>query len=99
MVSTYPLLVVCGRGVLENLIPLRIRCPSRNEANNENSENQEWSKTLRCSITLLWFATTLLLSTAISNLAIVIEYLGALACANIFIFPGDFKMDSHLIDQ
>ncbi|XP_022664435.1 putative sodium-coupled neutral amino acid transporter 7 isoform X2 [Varroa jacobsoni] len=80
MVFTYPLLVVCGRGVLERVELARFKqrdCTSR-----------DWSVYTHYIITLVWFATSLMLATTIYNLTKVIDWIGGLACANIFIFPG-----------
>lgn len=89
MVFTYPLLVVCGRGVLERVELARFKqrdCTSR-----------DWSVYTHYIITLVWFATSLMLATTIYNLTKVIDWIGGLACANIFIFPGR-PLDCQLRD-
>ncbi|XP_028966976.1 putative sodium-coupled neutral amino acid transporter 7 [Galendromus occidentalis] len=70
MIATYPLLVVCGGKILEDMSP--------------------WASTdsRRIFLNICWFFSTLVAATTISNLADIIEYIGALACANIFVFPG-----------
>lgn len=71
MITTYPLLVVCGGKILEDMSPW-------------TSSNHR-----RILINICWFCSTLVAATTISNLADIIEYIGALACANIFVFPGE----------
>jgi len=53
-------------------------------------------KTRRFSIVTTWFILSLLIAIFIPNITIVIHYLGALAGAFMFIFPGKYFPESIL---
>lgn len=80
MVTTYPLLTFCGRGAFDGLYAELTKVPAK--------EFIEGEPRRRVFITTGWFLTTVALATFTSNVGVVIELLGCLAAANIFIFPG-----------
>ncbi|XP_077523410.1 sodium-coupled neutral amino acid transporter 7-like [Amblyomma americanum] len=80
MVTTYPLLAFCGRGAFDGLYAELTKLPTK--------EFIEGEPRRRIYITTGWFLTTVALATFTSNVGVVIELLGCLAAANIFIFPG-----------
>lgn len=80
MITSYPLLVICGRGAFDGLYAEICRIPTEDFILHE--------KRRRVIITTLWFASTVILAITLSNIGVVIEMLGCLACANIFVFPG-----------
>lgn len=80
MITTYPLLVICGRGAFDGLYAEIFNIPTEVFILHE--------KKRRIIITTFWFISTVTISVTLSNIGVVIELLGCLACANIFIFPG-----------
>lgn len=80
MTTTYPLLASCGRGAFDGLYAELLKLPAK--------EFIEGEFRRRVVITTGWFVTTTALATFTSNIGVVIELLGCLAAANIFIFPG-----------
>lgn len=80
MITSYPLLVICGRGAFDGLYAEICRISTEDFILHE--------KRRRIIITTLWFISTVTLAVSLSNIGVVIEMLGCLACANIFIFPG-----------
>ncbi|GBM50023.1 Putative sodium-coupled neutral amino acid transporter 7 [Araneus ventricosus] len=80
MITTYPQLVVCGRGALDGLYAEFVHLSTDQFIKGELKR--------RVVVTSLWFASTLLLAVLAPNIGVVIELLGCLASVNIFIFPG-----------
>ncbi|CAL1274352.1 unnamed protein product [Larinioides sclopetarius] len=80
MITTYPQLVVCGRGALDGLYAEFAHLSIDQFIKGEFKR--------RIVVTSLWFASTLLLAVLAPNIGVVIELLGCLASVNIFIFPG-----------
>lgn len=80
MITTYPQLVVCGRGALDGLYAEFAKLTTDQFISGEYKR--------RIVVTTLWFLTTVLLAVLTPNIGIVIELLGCLASVNIFIFPG-----------
>ncbi|XP_065294274.1 sodium-coupled neutral amino acid transporter 7-like isoform X2 [Dermacentor albipictus] len=80
MVTTYPLITFCGRGAFDGLYAELTKVSAK--------EFIEGEPRRRFFITTGWFLTTVALATFTSNVGIVIELLGCLAAANVFIFPG-----------
>lgn len=80
MVTTYPLITFCGRGAFDGLYAEVMKLSADAFIQGERKR--------RLSITTGWFTTSLALAVFISNIGVVIELLGCLASANIFIFPG-----------
>lgn len=80
MITTYPLLIFCGRGAFDGLYAELMKLPAK--------EFIEGEPRRRVFITTGWFLSTVALATFTSNVGVVIELLGCLAAANIFIFPG-----------
>lgn len=80
MIVTYPILALCGRdavaGVYSELRGLK------------PAEFLATERTRRYICAALWFASSLLLAVLTSGIGIVIKYLGSVASANIFIYPG-----------
>ncbi|XP_028967688.1 putative sodium-coupled neutral amino acid transporter 7 [Galendromus occidentalis] len=80
MITSYPLIVICGRGAFDGLYAEIFKIPTEEFIANE--------KRRRIIITTLWFVTTTTLAVTLSNIGVVIELLGCLACVNVFVFPG-----------
>lgn len=80
MITTYPQLVVCGRGALDGLYAEFVKLTTDEYIKGEPKR--------RVVVTTLWFFSTVLLAVFTPNIGIVIELLGCLASVNIFIFPG-----------
>lgn len=80
MITTYPQLVVCGRGALDGLYAEFAKLSTDDFIKGEYKR--------RIIVTTIWFITTVLLSVLTPNIGVVIELLGCLASVNIFIFPG-----------
>lgn len=80
MITTYPQLVLCGRGALDGLYA------EFAELTTDQFIKGEFKR--RIVVTTLWFLTTVLLAVLAPNIGVVIELLGCLASVNIFIFPG-----------
>ncbi|XP_021003716.1 sodium-coupled neutral amino acid transporter 7 isoform X1 [Parasteatoda tepidariorum] len=94
MITTYPQLVLCGRGALDGLYA--------EFANLTTDQFIKGEFKRRIVVTSLWFCTTVLLAVLAPNIGVVIELLGCLASVNIFIFPGlclialCFRSDEYL---
>lgn len=80
MVTSYPLIVICGRGAFDGLYAEIFKVSTEEFILRE--------KRRRVIITTLWFMTTVALAVTLSNIGVVIELLGCLACVNVFVFPG-----------
>ncbi|KAG1703666.1 putative sodium-coupled neutral amino acid transporter 7 [Nymphon striatum] len=80
MITTYPPLLLCGRGALDGLY-----CEFRGISVENIIRNE---KRRRIIITITWFFLALTLAIFVPNIGIVLEMLGSLASANVFIFPG-----------
>lgn len=80
MVTTYPQLVLCGRGALDGLYAEWAKLSTDQFIIGEFKR--------RLVVTTLWFLTTVLLAVLTPNIGVVIELLGCLASVNIFVFPG-----------
>lgn len=80
MVVSYPILAHCGRdaaaGLYAELAGIRA---------SEFEKNEYWR---RITVATIWFASSLALAVSASGIGIVIKYLGSVASANIFIYPG-----------
>ncbi|XP_076349889.1 sodium-coupled neutral amino acid transporter 7-like [Tachypleus tridentatus] len=80
MITTYPPLALCGRGALDGLYAELTHLPA--------DEFIYGEKRRRFIISTGWFFSTVLLAVFTPNIGVVIELLGCLASANVFIFPG-----------
>ncbi|XP_064468599.1 sodium-coupled neutral amino acid transporter 7-like [Ornithodoros turicata] len=80
MVTTYPLLIFCGRGAFDGMYAEAMKLSADDYIHGERRR--------RLAITTGWFTTSLALSVVISSIGVVLELLGCLAAANVFIFPG-----------
>lgn len=81
-ISTYPILLFCGREALKNVIK-----DVRNMLGQEINE-QEDNITLRVVIVLVWFALSILCAVLVPNIGEAISFLGCLAAYFIFCIPG-----------
>lgn len=77
-VSTYPLLLFCGREAVDSLF--HAACGT--------AEPQTGSVWRRVAIGSSWFLVTVVLAAALPNIGVVIQFLGVLAALFIFVFPG-----------
>lgn len=80
MITTYPQLVVCGRGALDGLYAEFVKLSTDEFIKGEYKR--------RIVVTTIWFFSSVLLAVLTPNIGVVIELLGCLASVNIFIFPG-----------
>ncbi|XP_074605188.1 sodium-coupled neutral amino acid transporter 7-like isoform X2 [Brevipalpus obovatus] len=80
MITTYPSMILCGRGALDGLYAEYMDLSAEDFIAGE--------RTRRIVITTVWFVTSLLFAIFTPNIGIVIELLGSLASANVFIFPS-----------
>ncbi|RWS22749.1 putative sodium-coupled neutral amino acid transporter 7-like protein [Leptotrombidium deliense] len=80
MITTYPPMIFCGRGALDGLYAEFRKLPAEQFIKGE--------KKRRVIITTIWFATSLAIAIFTPNIGVVIEFLGSLASANVFIFPS-----------
>ncbi|RWS09581.1 putative sodium-coupled neutral amino acid transporter 7-like protein [Dinothrombium tinctorium] len=80
MITTYPSMIFCGRGALDGLYAEFARLSAEQFITGE--------KKRRIIITTVWFTTTLVLAILTPNIGVVIEFLGSLASANVFVFPS-----------
>ena len=82
-ISTYPILLFCGREALKTSIKdIRLLCRI-----NENQEFEE-NVILRVIIVVIWFILSLLCAIFIPNIGEAISFLGCLAAYFIFVVPG-----------
>lgn len=80
MIVTYPILALCGRDAAAGIYAeLRGLKPTEFIAT---------ERTRRYVCATIWFGTSLLLAVVTDGIGIVIKYLGSVASANIFIYPG-----------
>lgn len=80
MITTYPPMIVCGRGALDGLYAEFFKIPTDKFIAGESKR--------RIVITTVWFFTSLGIAIFTPNIGIVIELLGSLASVNVFIFPS-----------
>lgn len=80
MISTYPPMVFCGRGALDGLYSEWFNLSVEQVIAGE--------RVRRWVITTGWFVTSLLLAIYTPSIGVVIELLGSLASANVFVFPS-----------
>jgi solute carrier family 38 (sodium-coupled neutral amino acid transporter), member 7/8 len=78
--TAYPLNLFCARTAIEGLWIEVFRLDAHNVERNEPKR--------RIIIVSVWFILSILLALFIPNISIVIHYLGTLAGAFMFIFPG-----------
>ncbi|CAL1291460.1 unnamed protein product [Larinioides sclopetarius] len=80
MIATYPILALCGRdaaaGVYAELRGLK------------PSEFVATERSRRYVLAAVWFTSSLLLAVGTDSIGVVFKYLGSVASANIFIYPG-----------
>lgn len=80
MIVTYPVMALCGRGAVDGLYSeLRGLSPA---------EFLSGEKKRRIVIVTLWFSSTLVFALYTKSIGSVIQLLGSVSCANIFIYPG-----------
>ncbi|KAK0098178.1 hypothetical protein PV326_010612 [Microctonus aethiopoides] len=79
--TTYPIILFCGRNSLLDII----------------NSNLNHNVTVRIAVTFLWFILTLIISIIVPDISPVINFLGTLSAAFIFIFPGICLLQSTLI--
>lgn len=77
--TTYPILLFCGRAGVESL---------RNIIFPGQTDSARYERVRRYIITIIWFGSNTVLALFIPNIGIVIQLLGCLAAAFIFLFPG-----------
>ena len=75
-IVVYPVLLFCGRIVLEDVVLRR---------NDGEDSRPTW---LRVSIATVWVITSCAIAILVPNIAVVITYLGSLAILFVFILPG-----------
>ncbi|XP_023221953.1 putative sodium-coupled neutral amino acid transporter 7 [Centruroides sculpturatus] len=80
MITTYPPLVLCGRGALDGLYAEFAKLTVNDFLKGE--------KKRRIIITSGWVAVTLFLALYTPSIGVVLEMLGCVAVINIFVFPG-----------
>ncbi|GBL62076.1 Putative sodium-coupled neutral amino acid transporter 7, partial [Araneus ventricosus] len=81
MIATYPILALCGRDAAAGIYAeLRGLKPSEFAAT---------ERTRRYVVAAVWFASSLLLAVCTESIGVVFKYLGSVASANIFIYPGE----------
>jgi len=80
MITTYPPMIVCGRGALDGLYAEYFQLPTHEFIAGEFKR--------RVVITTVWFVSSLLIAIFTPNIGVVIELLGSLASVNVFIFPS-----------
>jgi len=78
--TSYPLNLFCARTAIEGLWIEVFKL------NNDQIINSE--RIRRVIIVTVWFVSTLLIAIFLPNITVVINYLGALAGAFMFLFPG-----------
>lgn len=74
---TYPILLFCGRIAFESML---------DEFRPVSSVLEE--KRRRLALGSIWFFSSLLVAVFVPNITVVIDYLGSMAAAFIFVFPG-----------
>ncbi|UYV67723.1 SLC38A7 [Cordylochernes scorpioides] len=79
MITSYPPLVLCGRGAIEGLYAEFV--------GQTTAQFIEGELVRRFIITTFWFVATVMLAIFIPNISVVIEVLGCVAAINIFVFP------------
>lgn len=80
MITTYPPMIVCGRGALDGLYMEFARLTAEQVILNETKR--------RVVITTIWFFSSLAIAIFTPNIGVVIGLLGSLASVNVFIFPS-----------
>lgn len=80
MITTYPPMIVCGRGALDGLYAEFWKLPAEEFIRGETRR--------RVIITTVWFFSSLAIAIFTPNIGVVIELLGSLASMNVFIFPS-----------
>ena len=80
MITSYPLILICGRGAFDGLYAEILQV--------SNDEFVLLEKPRRIIVTTIWFVSTVTLAVTLSDIGVVIELLGCLACVNVFVFPG-----------
>ncbi|GIY10541.1 putative sodium-coupled neutral amino acid transporter 7 [Caerostris extrusa] len=102
MVATYPILALCGRAYTRSLskscdysshhlLPLIRDAAAGIYAELRGLKPTEFAATekgRRYVVAAVWFASSLLLAVFTQSIGVVIKYLGSVASANIFIYPG-----------
>ncbi|XP_011504326.1 PREDICTED: putative sodium-coupled neutral amino acid transporter 7 [Ceratosolen solmsi marchali] len=78
--TTYPIVLYCGRDAILNLIGRDVDC----------------HYLIRCSITIIWFILCLVIAIMIPDISPVINMMGSLSAAFIFLFPGICLLQSTL---
>lgn len=79
---TYPIVLFCGRNALLGLF---------------NIADTETHTYLRTIVTLLWFGLSLLIAILVPDIGPVINLMGTLSAAFIFVFPGICLLQSTLL--
>ena len=80
MITTYPPMIVCGRGACDGLYAEFCKLPADEFIAGESRR--------RVVISTMWFFTSLAIAIFTPNIGVVIELLGSLASVNVFIFPS-----------
>lgn len=80
MITTYPPMIVCGRGAIDGLYAEFRKLPADEFIAGESQR--------RVVISTIWFFSSLAIAIFTPNIGIVIELLGSLASVNVFIFPS-----------
>lgn len=80
MITTYPPMIVCGRGAFDGLYAEFAKLPAEEFIAGESRR--------RVVITTIWFFSSLAVAIFTPNIGVVIELLGSLASVNVFIFPS-----------
>lgn len=80
-IVVYPILLYCGRIVLEQLFHQRI-------SNLSSLLSSKWPIFIRYTLATIWVISSAILAIYIPNIAVAINYLGSLANLFVFILPG-----------
>lgn len=78
--TTYPIVLYCGRDALLGLVGIQI--------------NHHWR--LKVGVTLIWFFLSLIAAILVPDISPIINLMGSLSAAFIFIFPGICFLQSVL---
>ncbi|KFV66364.1 Putative sodium-coupled neutral amino acid transporter 8, partial [Dryobates pubescens] len=80
VVTIYPIVVLLGRSVVRDAW-----APPKRRARTAPAAGERWS---RVALTVAWMGTTLIIALFVPDIGKVIELIGGISAAFIFIFPG-----------
>ena len=76
-IVVYPVLLYCGRIIIEQLFPLA-----------EDTQSSKRRRSIRITCAIIWVVTSATLAIYVPNIGVAINYLGSLANLFVFILPG-----------